>query len=74
MIVVGCLSEEDGFGNLNQYALWEQYVDEELKGTNVGVNGVDLFAPGAAVISTYIGNPGYAFDSGTSMAAPLVTV
>jgi subtilisin family serine protease len=69
VIVVGCLSEQGNWGNLEQYSLWDV---NQFEGTNYGVDSVDLFAPGAEIISTYL-NSTYAFNTGTSMAAPLVT-
>lgn len=42
------------------------------KSSNYGANTVDIAAPGTYIVST-IGNNGYGFMSGTSMAAPMVT-
>jgi subtilisin family serine protease len=51
--------------DLNDH-LWE----EQQGGSNYG-NWVDITAPGAAILSTYLRN-GYYVASGTSMATPLV--
>lgn len=40
--------------------------------SNWGRNNVDLFAPGVTIYSTVL-QGGYAFETGTSMAAPVVT-
>lgn len=40
--------------------------------SNYGSTSVDLFAPGVNILSTWL-NSEYAYDSGTSMATPMVT-
>jgi thermitase len=45
--------------------------DQPAYFSDYGATSVDLFAPGVDVYSTYLG--GYAWDSGTSMATPMVS-
>lgn len=46
--------------------------DTRHSDSNYGVTTVDLFAPGDSIYST-LPNNNYGFDTGTSMAAPMVT-
>jgi len=50
------------------------HLDEHLVATfsNIGVQNVDLFAPGDEIYSTFPSHT-YEFESGTSMAAPVVS-
>jgi len=41
--------------------------------SNYGKNSLDVFAPGVKIYSTLPGTSKYGFESGTSMAAPVVT-
>src|SRR4051794_6946901 len=43
--------------------------DRRASFSNYGAQSVDVFAPGTAILSTYIG-PAYAYLQGTSMASP----
>jgi subtilisin family serine protease len=47
--------------------------DQPAYFSNYGATSVDLFAPGVSILSTYLGGSGYAWDSGTSMATPMVS-
>ena len=51
---------------------WKGGEDLPAKFSNYGQQQVDLFAPGVDILSTVPGNQ-YERDSGTSMAAPVVT-
>ncbi len=46
--------------------------DQPAYFSNYGSTSVDLFAPGVNILSTWL-TPNYAYDSGTSMATPMVT-
>lgn len=75
-----------GGKNIDQYKLYPASYDldnvitvagvswngELLKTSNYGENSVDVSAPGLNVYSTYCENQ-YAYDTGTSFAAPIVT-
>ncbi len=41
--------------------------------SNYGAQGVDVFAPGVKIYSTLLGDSAYGYESGTSMAAPVVS-
>jgi subtilisin family serine protease len=45
--------------------------DQPAYFSDYGANSVDLFAPGVNILSTWLA-PDYAYDSGTSMATPMV--
>ncbi len=47
--------------------------DQPAYFSDYGATSVDLFAPGVSILSTYLGGSGYAWDSGTSMATPMVS-
>ena len=70
VISVSAMSDSDGKcgGSGNEtFAGPDDYI---AYFSNYG-DSIDFAAPGVDVFSTYLGN-GYAFDSGTSMAAPFV--
>ena len=46
--------------------------DQPAYFSDYGATSVDLFAPGVNILSTWLA-PDYAYDSGTSMATPMVT-
>lgn len=46
--------------------------DQPAYFSDYGASSVDLFAPGVDILSTWLSS-GYAYDSGTSMATPMVT-
>lgn len=52
--------------------IWYGYYDDVLRGSNYGVENVDVFAPGHQIKSTTKNNS-YAIKSGTSYAVPFVS-
>ncbi len=65
VISVGASTEND-----TQWLYTDAY--GTVKGSNYGQTKVDLFAPGASILSTVPGDS-YASENGTSLAAPYVT-
>ena len=72
--LLSCNCEADNFINVG--ASGDRHVDNGkmiADFSNYGSQQVDVFAPGVKIYSTLPGKDSYGFESGTSMAAPVVT-